>query len=222
MICFCSLSLFASPMLFEVPKLIVDSVQISVGDRNLVTDLYLECKTGEVIGIYGRNGCGKSMLFKSIFGTHTPQQIFVSIDGKKITRPYLRPGLMGYLPQFPFMPESTNIKRLFIDYGNHPDDFFNRFPDEAWKYSMKLGQLSSGQARLIEFYLILTGQYQFVLLDEPFTFIAPVHIETFQRIISEERKKKGLLITDHQHQYVQQLADRDYILDNGALKAVNI
>jgi ABC-type lipopolysaccharide export system ATPase subunit len=195
----------------------IDSVQLSVGNRSLITDLYLSCSTGDIVGIYGRNGSGKSMLFKSIFGVHTPQQIYIAINDKRINKPYLQPGLIGYLPQFLFIPTDISLRQLFRDYDCDRDRFLKYFPDVSMKEARKLNDLTTGQIRLVEFYLIITGRCKFVLLDEPFTYIAPVQIEKLQQIILEERTNKGILITDHQHHYVKRVTDRNYVLDNGAL-----
>ena len=61
-------------------KLQVDSVDLSFDDRKILQDIYLDCKKGEVVGLLGRNGSGKSSLLKIIFGTLIATHKYVSIE----------------------------------------------------------------------------------------------------------------------------------------------
>lgn len=60
----------------------VDSVLYSLGERKLLSDVYLNCGTGEIVGLLGRNGCGKTTLLQIIFGTKHTDNKHISIDGK--------------------------------------------------------------------------------------------------------------------------------------------
>ncbi|WAC02367.1 ATP-binding cassette domain-containing protein [Lacinutrix neustonica] len=64
--------------------LYVDSVVKSYDNKKILTDVYLSCKSGEVVGLIGRNGCGKSTLLKIIFGVENADHKFVKIDNKLI------------------------------------------------------------------------------------------------------------------------------------------
>lgn len=75
--------------------------------------------------------------------------------------------------------------------------------------------LSGGHRRLIEIFVILKSTASFVLLDEPFTHIMPVHIDKIKELILREKAGKGILLTDHLHRHVTELSDRLYLLDNG-------
>ena len=67
-----------------MPTLKVDSVQLEFDDRKILQDIYLHCEQGDIIGLLGRNGSGKSSLLKIIFGTLIPSYKYISIDGKRI------------------------------------------------------------------------------------------------------------------------------------------
>ncbi|HEY9195808.1 MAG TPA: ABC transporter ATP-binding protein, partial [Mucilaginibacter sp.] len=62
-----------------------DSVVLEFNGRKILRDVYLECKQGEVLGILGRNGCGKSSLLRIIFGTLKADYQHVSINGQFIS-----------------------------------------------------------------------------------------------------------------------------------------
>ena len=66
-----------------------------------------------------------------------------------------------------------------------------------------------------ECYLILRSPTRFVLLDEPFSQVAPLHVSALKRLILQERASKGILLTDHMHRHVTDLADRLYVMADG-------
>jgi ABC-type lipopolysaccharide export system ATPase subunit len=80
--------------------------------------------------------------------------------------------------------------------------------------------LSGGEKRIIETYLILKSQSKFVLLDEPFSHIAPIYINTIIELIQEEKHEKGIIITDHMYKYVTEISDDLYLLKDGWNKKV--
>jgi len=75
--------------------------------------------------------------------------------------------------------------------------------------------LSGGQTRLTETYILLKTAAKFVLLDEPFTHLSPLMIEQVQELVSEAKKEKGILITDHMYRHIIDLSDTLYLLANG-------
>ncbi|MGN6179438.1 MAG: ATP-binding cassette domain-containing protein [Mucilaginibacter sp.] len=88
-----------------------DSVMLEFGGRKILQDIWLECNTGEIIGLLGRNGCGKSSLLKIIFGSLKSQYKYVSIDGQYIIKGY-RDQRIAYLPQHSFLPKGIRINMM--------------------------------------------------------------------------------------------------------------
>jgi len=113
------------------------------------------------------------------------------------------------------IPKSLTLKRIFFDFNIDFSEFEKDFPEYKIKYTNPVKNLSSGQRRLVEIYLIIKSSTQFVLLNEPFTHIIPNHIEIIQDLIVKEKEKKGFLITDHMFQFILQICDNLYILKNG-------
>ncbi|RVU02949.1 hypothetical protein EOD41_03155 [Mucilaginibacter limnophilus] len=69
--------------------------------------------------------------------------------------------------------------------------------------------------------MIICSRADFILLDEPFTHISPVQVETFKPLIKQCAKTKGIIVTDHQYYNVLDISDRIILLNNGATKAIN-
>jgi ABC-type lipopolysaccharide export system ATPase subunit len=196
-------------------KLEVDSIILEFGNHRVLQDVYFTNETGKVTGILGRNGCGKSCLMNIIYGVLPTNDKSIRIDGKAIFDGYRNPELFRYLPQFNFIPKDFRISRIFSDFGLDFAQFVSRFPEFEKYHSFRLGMLSGGERRIIEIYAILTSETKFCMLDEPFSHIMPLHVETLKNIIIEEKQNKGIIITDHLHRYITEISDQLYVITNG-------
>jgi ABC-type lipopolysaccharide export system ATPase subunit len=81
--------------------------------------------------------------------------------------------------------------------------------------------LSGGERRIVEIYIILASKTKFCMLDEPFSQVMPVHVSTFKKIINEEKKNKGMILTDHLYEDVIDVCDDIYVLLNGKTYLTN-
>ena len=91
------------------------------------------------------------------------------------------------------------------------DDLLAWFPLFGKLRGTKIRALSGGERRILESYLILRSPTQFVMLDEPFSQVAPLHVS----LIRQEKSSKGILVTDHMHRHVTDITDRLYVLADG-------
>jgi ABC-type lipopolysaccharide export system ATPase subunit len=197
-----------------IHKLEADSIQLEINGRKILRDIYLKCETGKITGILGRNGQGKSCLMKIIYGSLECEKS-VRFDDVAQHEPFKRPDLLLYLPQFNFIPKSLYPKRIFEDYELEYSSFEKRFPEFKTRYSSAISNLSGGERRLIELYIVVKSKSQFAMLDEPFTHLNPLQIEKVQHLLSEEKQNKGLLITDHMFRYITDICDNLYVLAEG-------
>ncbi len=199
-------------------KLEADGIQLQFGMRSILSDIYLLCETGKITGLLGRNGQGKTCLMNIIYGSLDAYCRSVRFDGISIPRAFKRPDLLAYLPQFNFIPASLTLKRAFLDFGQDFGDLEKRFPEFSQQYGTSIKYLSGGQRRLVEIWLILRSGARFVMLDEPFSHLMPIHIEKMKEMLTEEKKQKGILLTDHLYQDTLDCSDRVYVLVNGKTK----
>ncbi len=198
----------------------IDSVILNFGDKRVLSDVYLKCISGEVVGILGRNGSGKTTLLRIIFGELGTTNKSIRINGRVIDEPYKSLGLMKFLPQFNFLLPTISVKQLFKSFKIDFNDFVNLFPEFEKYYKVSVTEMSGGERRIVEIYSILAGKSLFCLLDEPFTHIMPVHIETVKQLIEREKLTKGILIIDHQYENVIEICNQIYIIENGKTNKV--
>jgi lipopolysaccharide export system ATP-binding protein len=198
-----------------------DSIELAFNGRKILSDIFISCKQGEIVGLLGRNGCGKSSLLKVIFGLIRPTNKYLSVDDIVVTTGY-EGNRMAYLPQQNYLPPRIKIHDLakmlvddlfWEDFANHPTYI---------KHGQKtIAQLSGGEQRMLETLMIIYNKADFILLDEPFTHISPVQIEELKPLIRACAKRKGIIITDHQYKNVLDVSDRIILLTNGCTKPIN-
>ena len=193
----------------------VDSVDLEFHEKRVLSDVYMRFETGKVTGILGRNGCGKSCLMKIIFGTLQARYSNVRFSGKTVFQSYRHPEKIRFMPQDSFIPKFLRLKNIFELYGCDPEDLFNDFPEFAKDPDIAFGHYSFGQKRLLETYIILKSSSDFVLLDEPFSYIMPVYVEKLKLIIKKEKTGKGIVITDHLYRDLLDVSDELYMIRDG-------
>ena len=194
----------------EKHTLEIDSVELSFGDRRILSGVYLAVETGGVSAVLGRNGCGKSCLMKILCGSLRAGFRSMRIDG--VWHDRFRADEVRYLPQQGFIPGWLTLDRVLRDYDMTRGDLLKWFPLFEKLFGTKIYAMSGGERRILECYLILRSPTRFILLDEPFSQVAPLHVSALKRLILQERASKGILLTDHMHRHVTDLADRLYVM----------
>ncbi len=193
----------------------IDSVLLSFNHKRILQDIYLKSETGKIAGLLGRNGSGKSCLMKIIFGELTPEDKSIRINERALTTNYRSHLQMNYLPQFQFTPNSITVKRVFKDFDIDFSAFIAWFPSFKKCYVTRLKNLSGGERRIIEIYAILMAKSRFCMLDEPFSQVMPLHIESIKQLIVRQKMHKGIIITDHLYDHIIDICDTLYVLKDG-------
>ena len=191
-----------------------DSVELSFGEKKVIAGGYMKLEGGRIHALVGRNGFGKSSLMRVVFGSLQPQFKFTRYNNTPLPHPYKQPGLIRYLPQFDFVPKRLRLSAFLKFYNVSPDKLVACFPEMEGMMHVKLGALSGGQLRMVTSLAVILSPVKFVLLDEPFTHIMPLHVETLKSMIrAEAAAGKGFLITDHMYDHVLDLADAFYYME---------
>ncbi len=202
-------------------KLHIDSITKSFNDNNILQDIYLGCETGQIIGILGRNGVGKSTLLKIIFGTASSDTQFIRYNDKVLKSISDRKNRIAYLPQDIFLPKYNTVKSLIPLFCHKKNTDLLLTSDLIRPFlSEKPKNLSRGEQRVIEALMIIYSEADFVLLDEPFHSLSPKISAALKAVIIEQSANKGFIISDHNYQEVLDISDRIYLLREGYLKQI--
>ena len=211
--------------------LIVNKISKTYGNKEVVRDISLSIKRGEIVGLLGPNGAGKTTTFYMIVGLVKPDTGSILLDKTDLTKApiYLRGAKgIGYLPQEPSIFRGMNVEDNLLsiievtekDKNKHQiilQGLLNEFNISHVKKSKSI-VLSGGERRRLEIARTLAAKPKFLLLDEPLTGIDPVSIEEIKTIIKSLTKKNiGVLITDHNVRETLKIIDKVYIVNEGGI-----
>ena len=216
-----------------MPILSAHNLKKSYKGRTVVNDVSVEIHQGEIVGLLGTNGAGKTTSFYMMVGLVRPDGGRVMLDGKDITRLPMyqraRHGL-GYLAQeASAFRKLTTAENIMLVLEMQPGLSRKQRVERRDELLEALGltprrdapaqTLSGGERRRVEIARVLATRPAFILLDEPFTGIDPIHREELQEIIAGlKRQEIGVLITDHSELATLQITDRAYIISEGQIK----
>jgi len=202
--------------------------------RQVVKEISLEIRSGEVVGLLGPNGAGKTTAFYMIVGLIPADQGRIMLDGKDLTPMpmHLRARIgLGYLPQeasvFRKLTVEKNIMAILqtrseLDRAGR-ERILEELLDELHICQVRnsLGiSLSGGERRRVEIARALATEPRFILLDEPFAGVDPISVLDIQRIIEHLAARDiGVLITDHNVRETLGICGRAYILNEGTMIA---
>ncbi len=198
----------------------IDSVELNFDQKRILYGVYVKGELGKVTGVLGRNGSGKTCLLRILFGDLKPKYKNIRLDENYLKKPLFETNLVAYLPQHQLLPTNLKIKRAFNIFNVDWMTFTNIF-DSFGKYAnSKTNELSSGELRVVETYLILNSGKKIILLDEPFSFVAPIYVEQFKQLILETKNDRAIIITDHFYREILDIGDSIYLLKDGYSKLI--
>ena len=188
----------------------------------------IEIGSGEIVGVLGRNGVGKSTLMRALIGLLPVRGGDIRLNGADIARESAdrraRRGI-GYVPQgrdvFPSMSVLDNLRMgRFVNDGNVAPDFdlvYEYFPFLRERHNQRAGTLSGGQQEMLSIARAMICKPGLLLLDEPSDGVQPNIVEQIGDIILDLNRKRQLavLIVEQNIDLVQKVASRAYVLDKG-------
>lgn len=215
----------------ERHKLSLISVFKAFGHRQVLRDLSLEVARGEVVGLFGADGSGKTVCFYTILGLIKPDSGRIELNGTDVTGlpTYRRAQLgLGYLPQESSVLRGLNVeKNISVTLEIvEPDpaartERLERILAEFDLDRLRLrkpSSLSGGERRRVEVARALASDPDIILLDEPFAGIDPLSIAEIKRMIRQLKERGvGVLITDYDVHDVVEITDRIYVIQEGTV-----
>jgi lipopolysaccharide export system ATP-binding protein len=203
----------------------------SYGRREVLRDVSIEVRSGEVVGLLGPNGAGKTTTFYCVVGLTQPDAGQVCLGEIDLTTlPMFRRARHGisYLPQeasvFQGLSVEDNIKAVLETLPLAAEQKRSRLASLLEELSIthlaksKASALSGGERRRLEITRALVLSPAFILLDEPFAGIDPIAVIDIQNIVKQLRERGiGVLVTDHNVRETLGICDRAYILSDGVI-----
>jgi ABC-type branched-subunit amino acid transport system ATPase component len=194
---------------------------------NILSDVHLRVKSGQIVSVIGPNGAGKSTLLKTIFGMLKPTNGTIHLKNEEITG--LKPDKVAqkgisYVPQvdnvFPSMTIQENLEMgAFIrndDYSQRINEIYELFPILGERKKQKAGQLSGGQRQMVAMGRALMVDPQLLLLDEPSAGLSPKLVDMiFEKIVAINKTGVSMIIVEQNAREALKMADHGYVLATG-------
>ena len=208
-------------------NIVIKNVSKSFDGVEVLHDVNLDLEEGHIYGFIGRNGSGKSVLFKIICGLYYPTTGSVIVDGIDIHKNDIFPNDMRVLIEKPnFVPNLTGLDNLKL-----LASIQNRITEEDIILILDKLNLKKDMSKLYHKYSlgmkqklavaqVLMENPKMMIFDEPFNGIEEKTVEVIKKILLEEKKEgKIILIASHIKEDIEELADADtiYFVDNGSV-----
>lgn len=212
---------------------LIQAVEITktYGKREVVNHISFEVHSGEIAGLLGQNGAGKSTAFSMAIGMIRPDYGKIFFRGEDVSDLpiYLRARMgMGYLSQEPSVFQRLSVKENVLAIL---ETLRYTYRERIKKLNQLLGELglthlakkkaftlSGGERRRLEIARAMSTSPSLILLDEPFSFIDPIAVAEIQDIVlSMKDSGIGILLTDHNVREALSITDHSYIISEGVI-----
>ena len=204
----------------------VSNLKVSYGQSEVIHGLDFTVPKNETLAIMGRNGMGKTTLFKSLIGILPSSEGFINIDGIDVTNTesYRRvENGIAYVPQgrmiFPTLTVKENIETGMevSKLKKIPSDIYELFPVLHEMRSRKGGNLSGGQQQQLAIARALVTNPKVLLLDEPTEGIQPSIIKDIANVLNEIKKMRDItiIVSEQILSFTLTIADRIIVIDKG-------
>ena len=194
------------------------------GEITAVNNLSMKVEKGTVLGIAGRNGAGKSTIFRSILRIIEPTGGRILYDGKKINSKVL--DRIGYLPEEGSLIPTYTVLELCEYYGSlklmKSDDIKKTLIRWLEEFNIlqymnkKVKELSKGNRQKIQFIVSVLHDPELLILDEPFSGLDPISTEELKNaILKFKSQNKTIIFSSHIMDQMESLCDEVLIIDKG-------
>ena len=205
----------------------VEGIHTYYGLSHILFDVSLTVREGEIVGLLGRNGAGKSTTMRSIAGLTPPKEGVITFKGEEITgeKAYLlvRKGV-AYVPDDRRVFADLSVDdNLDITYkrGDEWDKkrIYALFPALGEITSRRAGNLSGGEQQMLAIARALTSSPDLLLLDEPTEGLAPLIVRDLEEQIIKLRDAGiSILLSEQNVKSAMKLVSRVYVIDNGRIR----
>ncbi|MBQ6409907.1 MAG: ATP-binding cassette domain-containing protein [Candidatus Saccharibacteria bacterium] len=197
------------------------------GNKTVIKDLSFDVKAGEIFGLLGSNGSGKTTTLRALLGFYTPTGGELLIDGKKYD-PEDTNITIGYLPEERGLYKKETVLDNMVYFGElkglkDPKEWSLKYLKRVKledKADEKLEKLSGGQQQKVQLGVTIMNDPKLLILDEPTKGFDPMNRRLLMEIIEESHKKgAAIIMITHYMDEVEKLCDRAILLKDGVAHA---
>lgn len=189
-----------------------------------VDNVTFNLEKGRILGLLGKNGAGKSTIFRIILGILEADEGQVLIGSKKYSIKDSRK--VGFLPEEGSLSQELTVYEQLCFYGSLKGMSNDEVLESLSKWLVKFGiveymnrkikELSKGNRQRIQFIVSILHNPDLIILDEPFSGLDPLGVEMFKEILLElKREGKAIIFSSHRMEHVEMFCDDILLIDKG-------
>lgn len=205
-------------------KVLVSNISKSFGKTRAVKDISFDVRAGEIFGLLGPNGSGKTTTIRIILDIYQPDSGKVAVLGGPMTAD--KKNHIGYLPEERGLYQDVSLERVLTYLasikGMADADIKAKLPAYLEKFDLathakkKCKELSKGMQQKGQVIATLIHDPELIIIDEPFAALDPINTQLVKDVLVEERNKgKAIVMCTHQMNQVESLCDRLVLVDQG-------
>lgn len=204
-------------------KIEINNVTKTIRKVNVLEEISLQLESGNIYGIIGKNGSGKTMLLRLIAGLILPTSGEVRVDGNVLGKDLSFPDRLGILLEKPsFLPHLTGYENLKLLASIRKligpaeiQAYMEKF-DLDWTSKKKFKQYSLGMKQKLGIIQAIMENQQIIILDEPFNALDESSAEMLRHLLLQLKEEQKLIVlTSHNKEDIDLLCDRTFALSNG-------
>lgn len=213
----------------------IDNLGVHYGLSHVIQGVNIEAAPGEVVGIFGRNGVGKTTLLKAIAGWVPPSGGSITLENERLDglppEKICRHGV-GFVPEdrriFPGLSVEENLKlglmqragRSRAEENSEVERIYQRMPRLAERRRQAGTTLSGGEQQMLAMARVMVGRPRLALIDEPSEGLAPMIVADIFAIINEMKAEGATILLVEQNVHAALgVSDRFYAIERGMVVA---
>ena len=199
----------------------VKNVSKSFDDKKIIDNVSFSIGQGKIVGLLGRNGCGKTTILKMINDLLTIDSGEILIDGEKVSEK--TKALVSFLPERTYLESGQTVESVFRFFEEFYADFDRQKAEKLLKdldleLNVSLSKMSKGMKEKIQLILVMSRNAKLYVLDEPLGGVDPASRDyIMQTILSNFNEGSSLLITTHLIADIEKILDDVIFLDKGRI-----
>jgi len=199
----------------------VKNISKSFDNKKIIDDISFNIETGKIVGLLGKNGCGKTTILKMINDLLTIDSGEILIDGQKINEQTKE--LISFLPEKTYLEPDYTISQIFTYFEDFYKSFDRKKAENLLKdldldINSKLGKMSKGMKEKVQLILVMSRKAKLYILDEPLGGVDPATRDyILQTILSNFGDDASMIITTHLVNDIEKILDEVIFIDKGKI-----
>lgn len=193
----------------------------SFGEKSVLNDINLKIESNKIIGLLGKNGSGKSTMFKLANDLLTLTSGEVLIDGKPVSVETKK--VVSYLPERSYLDPSKRVSEVLSEFETFYEDFDRKkaeglLVDLQLDKNMRLSKMSKGMREKVQLVLVMSRRAKIFILDEPLGGVDPASRDyILKTILKHFEQNATLLISTHMISDIERILDEVVFIDDGKI-----